>query len=207
MEQTNDLETVVDPAAVESKSVDQTPTSSVTWDIPGESEPVTISQEQEAAPQEASNEETPEADSDTQETQESASDAPETAEETPEASEPSLEEVMEEIIDEDTPENVATSIEEATTPEEVSQVPADMPEGIDGLIDFMKETGGTLEDYMNLNKDFSELSELEAVHQYYKDTEPGLSDDEIQLLIEDKFLIETEYEEGKKCLERTSLRR
>ena len=35
-----------------------------------------------------------------------------------------------------------------------------MPENVQKLVDFMEETGGTLEDYVNLNKDYSELDNM-----------------------------------------------
>ena len=51
----------------------------------------------------------------------------------------------------------------------------------------MEETGGTLEDYVNLNRDYSELDNLTALTEYYKRTKPHLSAEEISFLIEDSF--------------------
>ena len=48
------------------------------------------------------------------------------------------------------------------TPEEVREV-AKLPENIEKVVNFMKETGGTLEDYVRLNADYSNV-DLSLIH-------------------------------------------
>ena len=70
-----------------------------------------------------------------------------------------------------------------------------LPDNIQKLVDFMEETGGSLEDYVNLNRDYSELDNLTALEEYYKITKPHLSADEISFLIEDQFNFDEEIDD------------
>ena len=65
---------------------------------------------------------------------------------------PVLEEVTEEEV-EDHVEELAEEVEEAVT--EAQQTGKAIPENLQKVVDFMEETGGTLEDYVRLNQDFS----------------------------------------------------
>ena len=65
---------------------------------------------------------------------------------------------IEEVVEEEILQ-IGEKIEEkviAPTPEEVREV-AKLPENIEKVVDFMKETGGTLEDYVRLNADYSNV--------------------------------------------------
>ena len=120
------------------------------------------------------------------------------------------EEVVEETIleeitnEEDTTDDpgVEGSIEAAnTTPEQEevlqkteTQEPVDLPENIQDLVNFMNETGGTLEDYVKLNADYSNTDDNTLLVEYYKKTKPHLSYDEIAFLMEDKFSIDEELD-------------
>ena len=66
---------------------------------------------------------------------------------------------------------------------ENEDTPIDLPEGIDKLVEFINETGGTLQDYVNLNKDFSDYSESQTLTEYYKATKPHLDSDDIKYLV------------------------
>ena len=74
----------------------------------------------------------------------------------------------------------------AVTEEQVKEVEA-LPEGIDGLVSFMKETGGSLEDYLNLNKSYDDMNPADLMYEHYKQTKPHLSNEEIDFLMDDKF--------------------
>ena len=50
----------------------------------------------------------------------------------------------------------------------------ELPENVDNLIKFMEETGGSLEDYVNLNRDFSKMDNVSLLREYYKSTKPHL---------------------------------
>jgi ribosomal protein S15P/S13E len=62
-----------------------------------------------------------------------------------------------------------------------------LPENIEKLVDFMKETGGTLEDYVKLNKDYSGMSDNDILREYYRQTKPHLNEEEVSFLMEDNF--------------------
>ena len=65
------------------------------------------------------------------------------------------------------------------------------------LVKFMNETGGTLEDYVALNKDYEKFEDMSLLHEYYTKSKPHLSADEINFLIEDKFSFDEEIDEPK----------
>ena len=98
---------------------------------------------------------------------------------------PSLE-LVEESDEE--PEEEEPVAEEPT----IEQPPAiELPENVQSLVDFINETGGTVEDYVLLNKDISELDDKAMLREYYQQSKPHLDSSEIDFLIEDKF----DYEE------------
>jgi hypothetical protein len=45
----------------------------------------------------------------------------------------------------------------------VEQPAVDLPENVEKLVSFMKETGGTVEDYVRLNADYSNIDEKENI--------------------------------------------
>jgi len=59
----------------------------------------------------------------------------------------------------------------------------------------MDETGGTLEDYVQLNKDYSEMSDNELLNEYLKQTKPHLTDDERAFLMEDSYSYDEELDD------------
>ncbi len=71
----------------------------------------------------------------------------------------------------------------------------ELPENIEKLVDFMKETGGTVEDYVRLNADYSSLSEEALLNEYYKNTRPHLEPEEVKFLMEDKFNYDEDIDE------------
>ena len=62
-----------------------------------------------------------------------------------------------------------------------------LPENIQKVVDFMNETGGTLEDYVRLNTDYSNIDESSLLREYYRQTKSHLDNDEVNFLIEDNF--------------------
>ena len=74
-------------------------------------------------------------------------------------------------------------VEQPVIEEPTAKAPAPvMPENIQKLVDFMKETGGTIEDYTRLNRDYSQLDEALLRKEYYKNTKPHLDHDEISFI-------------------------
>ena len=103
---------------------------------------------------------------------------------------PTLEEVTEEEVQEQT-EELAEAIEEA---QETGQA---IPENLQKVVDFMEETGGTLEDYVRLNQDYSSYDDMTILREYYKQTKKHLTDDEITFLIEDSFSYDEEEDDAR----------
>jgi len=63
----------------------------------------------------------------------------------------------------------------------------EMPESIQKLVSFMKETGGNIQDYARLNADYSNVDEDTLLREYYAKTKSHLDNNEIDFLINDKF--------------------
>ena len=86
-------------------------------------------------------------------------------------------------------EETANEIEEQEAPD------YDLPEGVDKLLAFMEETGGTLEDYVKLNKDVTQMDPVSAIKEFYKETKPYLSDEQIQRQLNKKFYYDAENDD------------
>ena len=118
---------------------------------------------------------------------------------------PVIEEITDEEVTNNSGDNAETnkSVENTlTTPEQKevlqeAETQKKLPENIEKLITFMEETGGTLEDYVTLNKDYSSIDDATMLRSYYEKTKPHLSADEISFLIEDKFSFDEEIDEPK----------
>ena len=70
-----------------------------------------------------------------------------------------------------------------------------LPENIVKVVDFMNETGGTLEDYVRLNHDYSNVDNDTLLREYYKQTKSHLNSEEINFLIEDNFSWDEDVDE------------
>ena len=70
-----------------------------------------------------------------------------------------------------------------------------LPENIQKLVDFIEETGGDLNDYVKLNKDYSKLDNQDLLFEYYKQTKPHLNNEEINFLMEDQFSYDEESDD------------
>jgi uncharacterized protein (DUF2164 family) len=71
----------------------------------------------------------------------------------------------------------------------------ELPENIQKVVDFMKETGGSLEDYVRLNTDYSSIDEKTLLTEYYKQTKSHLDNEEIGFLIEDSFSFDEDIDD------------
>ena len=80
--------------------------------------------------------------------------------------------------------------------EEVKENPQiELPENIEKLVNFMKDTGGTVEDYVNLNKDYAKLDGEQLLKEYYSVSKPHLNSEEINFLMDDNFAWDEDEEE------------
>lgn len=122
--------------------------------------------------------------------------------------EPQEETVLEEITDEeDTTDNTGVEgsaevanpapQQEEVFQKEKTQESIEYPDNIQDLVKFMNETGGTLQDYVELNKDYEKFDNMDLLHEYYTRTKPHLSSDEIVFLIDDKYSFDEEIDDPK----------
>ena len=105
---------------------------------------------------------------------------------------PVLEEITEEEVQvqaEDLQDDIVEAIEEQ------KQSGVELPENIQKVVDFMNETSGTLEDYVKLNKNYDDLDESQLLREYYANTKPHLDGEDIDFLMEDKFLYDEDLDE------------
>jgi hypothetical protein len=80
--------------------------------------------------------------------------------------------------------------------EEIKEAEKQMlPENVDKLVKFMEETGGSLEDYVNLNRDISKYDNTTLMREYYKSTKPHLNQDDIEFMLNKNFGYDAETED------------
>ena len=89
--------------------------------------------------------------------------------------------------------------EESKKEEEVIAQPVqqDLPDNIVKLVDFMRETGGTMQDYLRLNTNYDDVDRDVLVKEYYKNTKSHLSAEEIDFMIEDNFAFDEDIDEDR----------
>ena len=73
----------------------------------------------------------------------------------------------------------------------------ELPENVEKLVKFMNETGGTIDDYVKLNTDYSKLDDSDLLRSYYQQTKSHLTGEEIEFLIDDNFNFDEELDETK----------
>jgi len=103
--------------------------------------------------------------------------------------------VLEEIVEEKEVEKVEEQIQEAVVESQATGKP--LPENIQKLVDFMEDTGGDLQDYVNLNRDVSKMDDSEVLDEYYRKTKSHLSPEERSFLLEDNFGIDEDVDDDK----------
>ena len=108
---------------------------------------------------------------------------------------PVLEEVTEEPTVEETVEKVEEVVEEAV--QEAIDTGKPLPENIQKLVDFMDETGGDIQDYVNLNRDLSKMDDSDILDEYYRNKKSHLTAEERNFLLEEKFGIDDEIDDEK----------
>ena len=96
--------------------------------------------------------------------------------------------VIEEVAEQQVEEQVEELVEEAEEAiAESQETGKPLPENIQKLVDFMDETGGSLEDYVRLNQDYSDMDNLTVLQEYYKITKPHLDAEERAFLMDESF--------------------
>tara|TARA_R110000751_G_scaffold33329_1_gene83099 strand:+ start:2017 stop:3219 length:1203 start_codon:yes stop_codon:yes gene_type:complete len=70
-----------------------------------------------------------------------------------------------------------------------------LPENIEKLVNFMEETGGTIEDYTRLNADYSTIDDESLLKEFYRKSKPHLSDDDLSFIMEENFAYDEDLDE------------
>ena len=118
--------------------------------------------------------------------------------------EPKTEEVVEEQVEEvpvvqeitnEEVQEVQEQIEDAAIEAEETGNP--LPEKLQKVVEFMNETGGNLQDYVNLNRDLSKMDDSEVLDEYYRSTKSHLSPEERNFILEDQFSYDEETDDPK----------
>ena len=99
-----------------------------------------------------------------------------------------IQEVTEEEV-----KQVKAEVKEAKRDEQV--LGKQLPENVEKLVSFMEDTGGTVEDYVRSNADYSNIDETALLKEYYKKNKPHLDSDDINLILEDYQWDEDIHEE------------
>lgn len=72
-----------------------------------------------------------------------------------------------------------------------------LPENIEKLVSFMEDTGGTVEDYVRINADYTNIDENVLLREYYKNVKPHLNSEEIDFILEDSFSWDEDLDEDR----------
>ena len=103
-----------------------------------------------------------------------------------------------------------TTVEESSSPiKEVTEVEKEpvqepvvkqqqqvvLPDNVEKLVEFMHETGGNLQDYVRLNADYSLVDEDTLLQEYYKNSKPHLSPEDLTFVMEENFSYDKDIDE------------
>jgi hypothetical protein len=105
------------------------------------------------------------------------------------------ENVIEEIFEQEIKKEAGEAKEELAEALIKHEQGKQLPENIEKLVAFMEETGGTVEDYVRLNADYSSISNVALLKEYYKSTKSHLDAEEIEFLLEDKFFFDEDIDD------------
>ena len=105
-------------------------------------------------------------------------------------------ELIEQVVEEQPKKEVVQeTVQETIQQKDQPEKEIEYPEDIQKLISFMEETDGTLEDYVNLNKDYSDSKPTDLVYEYYRKTKPHLDESDISFMVQNKFGYDEEVAE------------
>tara|TARA_R100000935_G_scaffold37288_2_gene58362 strand:+ start:3586 stop:4716 length:1131 start_codon:yes stop_codon:yes gene_type:complete len=108
-----------------------------------------------------------------------------------------LEEVVDKPIEKEEVTEVITEkvVENIEPAKEIVEEQNSLPDNVGKLVSFMKETGGTVEDYVTLNKDYNKYDDKLLVKEFYKKTRPHLNEEEVNFVMKDNFTYDEEVDE------------
>tara|TARA_R100001530_G_scaffold34531_1_gene27008 strand:- start:2921 stop:4096 length:1176 start_codon:yes stop_codon:yes gene_type:complete len=87
-----------------------------------------------------------------------------------------------------------SSVEELWAQQESNE---DLPEDVSAYFKYKKETGRGIEDYVRLQKNYTEMDDDAVLTDYYTATEDGLDAIDIQDVMEDKFGVDEDLDDPK----------
>lgn len=73
----------------------------------------------------------------------------------------------------------------------------ELPSDVSAFLKYKKETGRGIDDFIKLNKDFSNLSPEKLLAEYYLATDSDLDEEEIDFMIQDKFGYDPDFDDEK----------
>ena len=100
---------------------------------------------------------------------------------------------IQEVSEEDEVEAVSKEMEEAVIDSNITG--RALPKNVEKLVSFMEDTGGTIDDYVRLNYDYSSVDNNTLLKEYYKKSKPHLDSEEIDFLLEDNFSYDEDLDE------------
>tara|TARA_Y100001938_G_scaffold140389_1_gene208490 strand:+ start:2208 stop:3398 length:1191 start_codon:yes stop_codon:yes gene_type:complete len=110
-------------------------------------------------------------------------------------------EIKEEVVEEndETPaiEEVVDEQVEVEEEQEVVEPKKQLSDKLQKLMDFMEETGGDIQDYVNLNRDVSKMDNSDILDEYYKVKKSHLTAEERSFLLEDTFGFDEDEDDPK----------
>lgn len=109
-----------------------------------------------------------------------------------EVEQPVLREITDEEVEEVT-EELQEEVEEAIA--EAAETGVELPENIQKVVDFINETGGSLEDYVRLNTDYASLNEDQLLREFYESKYTTYDREDIDFLMNDKFGYEEDVDD------------
>ena len=106
--------------------------------------------------------------------------------------------VLEEVTEEEEVQQPQVQLTEPEVIEKTETAPQRvLPENIESLVKFMEDTGGSIEEYVRLNADYSNVDNNTLLKEYYKSTKGHLDNDEINFLIEDRFSYDEDVDDDR----------
>lgn len=186
-EQTQPIEEVVDETVQETKTVEETPKEDTSYKEVTKDGTIKLDlgKLKEFQNKNTDTDAKEEVRVQTQETQEPVTEEKEVSEE-----------ILQEVTDE--PEQPVAEVKQEVTEEKITPQPeVKLPENIESLVKFMEDTGGTIEEYVRLNADYSNVDNNTLLKEYYKSTKSHLDNSEIDFLIEDNFSFDEELDEDR----------
>ena len=125
--------------------------------------------------------------------------------------EPVQEELESEFLQEITDEEVVEQVEELEEQVEQAIVEKDLgielPENIQKVVNFINETGGSLEDYVKLNVDYNSLDEDQLLKEYYQTSKPHLDGDEVAFLLDENFAFDEDIDDDRDVIKKKIARK